>query len=41
MGEVSGDSVEEVEEEEEDEERLSKEEIGEKADFSRSRNNWA
>ena len=33
--------VEEVEEEEEDEERLSKEEIGEKADFSRSRNNWA
>ena len=41
MGEVSGDSVEEVEEEEEDEERLSKDEIGEKADFSRSRNNWA
>ena len=41
LGEVRGESVEEVEEEEEEEERLSKDEIGEKADFSRSRNNWA
>lgn len=40
LGEVRGESVEEVEDEEE-EERLSREEIGEKADFSRSRNNWA
>ena len=40
MGKVRGDSVEEVEEEDE-EERFSSDDIGEKADFSRSRNNWA
>ena len=40
LGEVRGDSVEE-EEEEDEEERFSSDDIGEKADFSRSRNNWA